>query len=70
MKTFVFGMLAGALALVFGVVLYLRLGFAEARGDLAPGVLESKLMTAARCMLPFDGKRRNCRIPWRRPTKT
>lgn len=47
MKTFVFGMLAGALALVLGVVLYLRLGFAEVRGDLAPGVLESNLMTAA-----------------------
>jgi thiosulfate dehydrogenase len=47
MKTFVFGMLAGASALALGAVLYLRLGVAEVRGDLAPGVLESKFMTAA-----------------------
>ena len=47
MKNFVLGMLAGALALVLGTVLYLRLGFAEVRGDLAPGALETKLMNAA-----------------------
>src|ERR1700747_2642013 len=47
MKIFVLGMLAGPFALVFGAVLYLRFGFAEVRGDLAPGALESKVMTAA-----------------------
>lgn len=47
MKTFVLGMLAGALALLLGVFLYLRFGFAEVRGDLAPGALETKLMTTA-----------------------
>ena len=47
MKNFALGMLTGALALTLGVGLYLRLGLAEVRGDLAPGALETKLMTAA-----------------------
>ena len=47
MKTFLFGVITGALLLALGVMLYLRLGFAEVRADLAPSGWETHLMTAA-----------------------
>jgi mono/diheme cytochrome c family protein len=39
--------LTGASLLILGAVLYLRLGFAEMRGDLPPSSFENRLMTAA-----------------------
>lgn len=47
MRNFLFGALTGAVLLIFGAILYLRLGFAEMRGDLAPSSFENDLMTAA-----------------------
>jgi len=47
MKTFLLGAITGAILLSFGVMVYLRLGFAEVRGDLAPSRWETHLMTAA-----------------------
>ena len=47
MRNFVLGVLTGVLLFVLGVVLYLRLGFTETRGDLAPLWIENSLMTAA-----------------------
>ena len=47
MKTFLFGTITGAVLLALGAMLYLRLGFAEVRADLAPSEWETRLMTAA-----------------------
>jgi len=47
MKNFVLGLIAGAFLLILSGTIYLRLGFAEIRGDLPPGKLETRLMTAA-----------------------
>jgi mono/diheme cytochrome c family protein len=47
MRNFLLGNLTGASILVLGVILYLRLGFAETRGDLAPSAFENSVMTAA-----------------------
>ena len=47
MKSFLLGMLAGAVVLVCGGILYLRMGFAESRADLAPSSFEDSLMTTA-----------------------
>lgn len=47
MKNFLFGVLTGALALLFGLVIYLRLGFAEVRADVGPSSWESALMYSA-----------------------
>ncbi len=47
MRNFLFGVVTGAILFVLGVILYLRLGFAEMRGDLAPSSFENNLMTAA-----------------------
>lgn len=47
MKNFVLGLIIGAFLLTLFAALYLRLGFAEVRGDLPPGKLETSLMTAA-----------------------
>ena len=47
MRNFLLGVVTGAVLLVLGVILYLRLGFAEVRGDLAPSSFENNLMTAA-----------------------
>ena len=47
MKSFLLGVVTGAVLLAFGVVLYLRLGFAEVRGDIAPSRFESNVMAAA-----------------------
>lgn len=47
MKTFLSGTIAGAVLLALGTMLYLRLGFAEMRADLAPSEWETRLMTAA-----------------------
>jgi len=46
-KNFALGALSGAVIFVLGVILYLWLGFAETRGDLAPSWFENSLMTAA-----------------------
>jgi mono/diheme cytochrome c family protein len=47
MKNFVLGMLTATLLLAVGGAIFLRLGFAEVRGDLRPSSFETKLMTAA-----------------------
>ena len=47
MRNFLLGIMTGAILLGLGVILYLRLGFAETRGDLAPSSFERSLMTAA-----------------------
>lgn len=47
MRNFVLGALTGVFLLALAVVLYLRLGFAEVRGDIAPSRFENNLMTAA-----------------------
>jgi len=47
MRNFLLGVVTGAVLFVLGVSLYLRLGFGEVRGDLAPSWFESNLMTAA-----------------------
>ena len=44
MKNFVLGVLTGLLSLILFGAMYLRLGFAEVRGDLAPGKLETLLV--------------------------
>jgi len=46
-KHFLLGAVSGALLLIFGALLYLRLGFAEVRGDLPPSAGESRLMNSA-----------------------
>ena len=46
MKHFLLGAVFGALLLIFGALLYLRLGFAEVRGDLPPSAGESRLMNS------------------------
>ena len=46
-RNFVLGALTGVVIFVLGVVLYLRLGFAEVRADIAPSRLENNLMAAA-----------------------
>lgn len=47
MRNFVLGALTGIVVFVLGVVLYLQLGFAETRADLAPSWIENRLMSAA-----------------------
>src|ERR1700757_1464250 len=47
MRHFFLGALTAILVLVFGGVLYLRLGWAEGRGDIAPSRLEVALMQMA-----------------------
>ena len=47
MRNFAFGAVTGVILFVLGVVLFLRLGFAETRGDLAPSWFEKRLMSAA-----------------------
>lgn len=47
MKNFMLGLLAGMALLAGGAILYLRLGFAEVRGDLGPSAFETRLMSAA-----------------------
>lgn len=47
MKYFMLGVLSGALLLIAGPALYLRLGIAEVRGDLPPSALETRFMTAS-----------------------
>ena len=47
MKSFVPGVISGALLLVLAGMAYVRLGFAEVRGDLAPSSFESRFMTAS-----------------------
>jgi mono/diheme cytochrome c family protein len=47
MRNFLLGMVAGALLFVLCGVAYLRMGFAEARADLAPAAWEMRLMRAA-----------------------
>ena len=47
MKTFLLGIITGSVLLTLGVMLYLRLGFAEVRADVAPSGWETHLMTAA-----------------------
>ncbi|HTP43357.1 MAG TPA: cytochrome c [Candidatus Acidoferrum sp.] len=47
MRNFLLGVVTGAILFGLGVILYLRLGFNEVRGDLAPGWFENNLMTAA-----------------------
>ena len=47
MRNFVLGAICGVTLLILGVLLYLRLGFAEVRGDEGPSSLESRLMNAA-----------------------
>ena len=46
MKNFILGMLTGLLSLILFGAMYLKLGFAEVRGDLPPSKLETRLMTA------------------------
>ena len=47
MKTFLLGIITGFVLLTLGAMLYLRLGFAEVRADVAPSGWETHLMTAA-----------------------
>jgi len=47
MKNFLLGAVTGALLLVLGGMAYMRLGFAEVRGDLGPSSFESRFMTAS-----------------------
>ena len=47
MRNFLLGVVTGAILFVLAAILYLRLGFAEVRGDLPPSWFESKLMSAA-----------------------
>ena len=47
MRNFLLGIVSGATLFGLGVILYLRLGFAEVRGDLAPSWFENNLMTAS-----------------------
>jgi mono/diheme cytochrome c family protein len=47
MRHFFLGALTTTVALVFAGILYLRLGWAEVRGDVAPSQLESSLMQMA-----------------------
>jgi thiosulfate dehydrogenase len=47
MKNFVVGALSGAFLLLVVGMLYLRLGFAEIRGDLRPSSFETRFMTAS-----------------------
>ena len=47
MRNFLFGAVSGVALLVGAGLLYLRLGFFETRGDLAPSSFENSLMTAA-----------------------
>jgi mono/diheme cytochrome c family protein len=47
MKTFLLGIITGVALLSLGVMLYLRLGFAEVRADIAPAGWENRLMRAA-----------------------
>jgi mono/diheme cytochrome c family protein len=47
MKNFVLGVICTIVALLAGGLLYLLLGFAEVRGDVAGYWLESRIMTAA-----------------------
>ena len=47
MKTFLLGIITGCVLLTLGAMLYLRLGFAEVRADVAPSGWETNLMTTA-----------------------
>jgi mono/diheme cytochrome c family protein len=47
MRTFLLGVVAGALLFILCGVAYLRLGFAEVRADLAPAGWEARLMKPA-----------------------
>ena len=47
MKNFLLGVLTTVAIFVLGGFLYLRLGFAEVRGDLPPSKLETAVMTSA-----------------------
>jgi mono/diheme cytochrome c family protein len=47
MKNFVLGILCTLLALAIGSLVYLWLGYAEVRGDLPPGRLETAVMQRA-----------------------
>jgi mono/diheme cytochrome c family protein len=47
MKNFFLGVFATVAVLAIGIFAYLRLGWAEVRGDAAPSKVESYLMTAA-----------------------
>jgi mono/diheme cytochrome c family protein len=46
-KNFLLGAVSGALLLILGALLYLRLEFAEVRSDLPPSGWESRLMNSA-----------------------
>ncbi len=47
MKNFLLGILTGALLIIVCGYIYVALGLAEVRGDLAPSSFESRLMTQA-----------------------
>jgi mono/diheme cytochrome c family protein len=47
MKNFIFGALAAVALLFVGTLVYLRLGFAEVRGDVVPLAWETRLLDAA-----------------------
>lgn len=47
MKNFVLGAVTGAVLLVFLSMAYVRLGFAEVRGDVAPSWFETRFMSAS-----------------------
>jgi len=47
MKSFVLGVMTGAVLLVVAGMAYLRLGFAEVRGDVAPSSFEMRFMGAS-----------------------
>ena len=47
MRNFLLGAVTGVVLLFLCAALYLRLGFAEVRGDLRPSKSEERLMTAA-----------------------
>ena len=47
MRNFLLGAVTGVVLLFLCAALYLRLGFAEVRGDLGPSTSEERLMTAA-----------------------
>ena len=47
MRNFLLGVVTGIVLFLLCAALYLRLGFAEIRGDLGPSAIEDRLMTAA-----------------------
>jgi mono/diheme cytochrome c family protein len=47
MKSFLFGVVATLAVILLGGFLYLRLGFAEVRGDVPPSLLETAVMSSA-----------------------